>query len=150
MESVLLMSKESLQKLKSSLNRGVATISLKTSSTLEKAKLQTHMESIDTEVQQMISTAGEMAYGMWQHGNTEYTEIVTLFLAIQEKRHEIELLQAQIQSLHDREKQILGAAAMERIVPVGESEQICPNCGAHYLNVVKFCRNCGQKLPYEK
>ena len=144
------MSKESLQKLKSSLNRGVATISLKTSSTLEKAKLQTHMESVDTEVQQMISTAGEMAYGIWQHGDTEYTEIVTLLLAIQEKRHEIELLQAQIQSLHDREKQILGAAAMERIVPVGESEQICTNCGAHYPNAVKFCRNCGQKLPYEK
>ena len=140
------MSQETLQRLKSSLNRSVATISLKTSSTLEKAKLQTHMESIYTEVQQMISTAGEMAYGVWQHGDTEYTEIGTLFLAIQEKRHEIELLQAQIQSLHDREKQILGAAAMERITPVEDAEQICPNCGEHYLNAVKFCRNCGQKL----
>lgn len=51
---------DAFDKLRSSLNRGITTISVKTSSSLEKTKLKTHIESLTNDIQKLYSEAGDL------------------------------------------------------------------------------------------
>ena len=130
------MAGDTLQKFKTSFNRGVTAISLKTSSSLEKAKIKTHIDSISTEIERMISNAGEMAYSIWKSGETDFSSLNEQFSAIKQKREEIEQLQAEYMSIDERDNQILGTSSAEAPAPTAPAEQIvgivCPNCGSSY------------------
>jgi len=136
------MAADKFSKFKSSLNRGVTAISLKTSSSLEKAKIKTHMDSIQGTIDRMIVTAGETAYSLWAQGATDYAPLHQQLAAIHQKREEIKVLQAEYAAIDERDKQILGteAAAMQQ---EQQAPFVCPGCGARYAGPVKFCGQCG-------
>ena len=144
------MAGDTLQKFKTSFNRGVTAISLKTSSSLEKVKIKTHIDSISTEIERMISNVGETAYSIWNSGETDFSSLNEQFSAIKQKREEIEQLQSEYLSIDERDNQILGTSSAEVPAPAAPAEQavgiVCPNCGSNYSSPVKFCRKCGQKL----
>ena len=83
------MATDRFNKLKSSLNRGVTAISIKTSSSLEKAKIKTHIESIRAEIERMTLHAGESAYGLWESGSSDYSSLDEEFALIKKKKEEI-------------------------------------------------------------
>ena len=144
------MAGDTLQKFKTSFNRGVTAISLKTSSSLEKVKIKTHIDSISTEIERMISNVGETAYSIWKSGETDFSSLNEQFSAIKQKREEIEQLQTEYMSIDERDNQILGTSSAEVPAPAAPAEQtvgiVCPSCGSNYSSPVKFCRKCGQKL----
>lgn len=141
------MAGDALQKFKTSFNRGVTAISLKTSSSLEKVKIKTHIDSIKTEIDRLVSNAGEMAYSIWDSGETDFSALNDQFSAIKQKREEIERLQAEYTSIDERDNQILGTSSAEVPAPAEQVPEIlCPKCGSSYSSPVKFCRKCGQKL----
>lgn len=145
------MAGDAFQKIKSSFNRGVTAISITTSSSLEKVKIRTHIESINTEIGRLISTTGEAAYRMWECGASDFFALNEQFALIKQKKDEIAQLEVEYASIDERDNQILGApSANEMGVPTptreGAEEIICPNCGSAYYTQVKFCRKCGHKL----
>lgn len=144
------MAGDALQKFKTSFNRGVTAISIKTSSSLEKVKIKTHIDSITAEIDRLISNVGAMAYSIWISGETDFSALNEHFSAIKQKREEIERLQAEYMSIDERDNQILGAAPAEGPAPAAPVEQmpelVCPKCGSSYSPPAKFCRKCGQKL----
>ena len=62
---------DAFEKFKSSINRGITTISMKTASSLEKTKLKTHMDSLKNENQRLIVEIGERMLLIDQHAAHE-------------------------------------------------------------------------------
>ena len=143
------MAGDAFQKLKSSINRGVTTISLKTSSSLEKAKIKTHIESIDAELTRLIASAGEAAYGIWESGQSDYRPLEETFALIKQKKAEIEQLKSEYAVIDERDNQILGnteESAQQPAEVKAEQGVFCANCGTRYPTPVNFCRKCGKNL----
>ena len=145
------MAGDTLQKFKSSFNRGVAAISIKTSSSLEKVKIKTHIDSLSSEIERLIAAAGETAYTIWDSGETDFSSLGEQFSLIKQKKEEIKQLEDEYSSIDERDNQILGTSGHEEpVAPLSTSDPVvgitCPNCGSNYTTPAKFCRKCGQKL----
>ena len=70
---------DAFENLKSAWNRGITTISVKTSSSLEKSKLKTHIESLTKDIEREYSLIGEEAYKLWQESKEYHSVVVTRF-----------------------------------------------------------------------
>lgn len=145
------MASDTFQKFKSSINRGVATISVKTSSSLEKVKIKTHIESIEKEIEHLKSEIGEKAYEIWEKNEMDFSAIDDKCLIVKQKKEEIISLNEVYDSIDERDGQILGTSLNEEVHEVKEEQEAkdvikCPNCGTQYIQSVKFCTKCGQKL----
>ncbi|MBQ8797281.1 MAG: zinc-ribbon domain-containing protein [Oscillospiraceae bacterium] len=136
---------DAFQNLKSALNRGITTINVKTSSSLEKSKIKTHIESLTRDIERDISAAGEAAYKLWADNSQDYSSLESYFETIKSKYDEIARLSEQLNSIDDRDNQILGNTAPETREVIAP-KFVCTNCGAQYENPVKFCRKCGNKM----
>ncbi|MFI3251305.1 MAG: hypothetical protein R3Y07_10170 [Eubacteriales bacterium] len=135
------MAGDTLSKLKSSLNRSVTTISMKTSSSLEKAKIKTHIESITTEIEELVMSVGESAYEAWEKDTHDFSVLNEKFESIKQKLEAKEQLEIQFESIDDRDKEILGNN--EKTAEAGTT---CSSCGETYEVAVKFCKKCGNSL----
>lgn len=133
---------DAFEKLKSSINRGITTISVKTSSSLEKTKLKTHMDSLKNEIQSLYYEVGQATYNKWLSTDSNCSAVDQLCSQIQQKQQQITELTEELSAIDDRDNQILGTKTEK--APVANI--VCPNCGAGYESPVKFCRSCGFKL----
>lgn len=140
------MAGDTFQKFKSSLNRGVTAISLKTSSSLEKAKIKTHIESIRSEIDKMTVAVGEAVYSLWEKGETDLTPLNEQLALIKQKKEEIVQLEEECAAIDERDNQILGASAPSGAAAAAAEGATCPSCGTPYPPMAKFCRKCGYKL----
>ena len=144
------MANDVFQKIKSSMNRGITTISVKTSSSLEKTKIKTHIDSLNKEIEKCTYHIGEKAYAIWSNGKDDYSELNGLFESIKQKTQEIEQLNEELSSIDERDSQILGNAKTD--YQAGQQEQesnkgvFCSQCGAFYETPVKFCKQCGNQI----
>lgn len=145
------MAGDVFQKFKSSVNRGVTTISVKASSSLEKTKIKTHIESIEASIQKLIVDVGEAAYATWESGERDYASLEEMLASIQQKKGEIAKLNVDMASIDERDEKILGNNKAERPAegpaagPV-EGEIACPSCGTVCGSTARFCRKCGCRL----
>lgn len=132
---------DTFEKLKSSINRGIATISVKTSSSLEKTKLKTHIDSLKNEIQNLFYEVGKTAYTTWASDDPEYSAVEQLCSQIKQKQQQIEDLTQELNAIDARDNEILGNKAEKAAAGI-----VCPKCGTSYESPVKFCRSCGSKL----
>ena len=132
---------DTFEKLKSSINRGSATISVKTSSSLEKTKLKTHIDSLKNEIQSLYFEVGQAAYTAWASDDPEYRAVEQLCSQIKQKQQQIEDLTQELNAIDVRDNEILGNKAEKATAGI-----VCPKCGTSYESPVKFCRSCGFKL----
>ena len=146
------MASDAFQKFKSTINRGVTTISVKTSSSLEKVKIKTHIESINKEIDHLMQEIGKKAYGIWENNSGDFSVLEELFSIIKQKKEEITQLVGEYESIDDRDGQILGTSITEttkvadEIVTTEDETITCPQCGMVYIQSVRFCKKCGQQL----
>lgn len=134
---------DAFDKLKSSLNRGITTISVKTSSSLEKSKLRTHIDSLKNDIQKLYYEIGETSYNKWLNADPDCTALELLFEQIQSKQKSIAELSEELNAIDVRDSQILGTKTEK---PASAPAITCPSCGAQYDVPVKFCRSCGFKM----
>lgn len=140
------MANDMFGKFKSTVNRGITTISVKTSSSLEKTKIKTHIDSLKREVEKGYSSVGEAAYKIWANGEEGYAALNEQFAIIKQKLDEIDALTEELNSIDDRDNRILGTAESEFETESKEEAIVCPSCKTKYDEPVKFCRNCGKRL----
>ena len=143
---------DAFQKFKNSVNRGITTLSVKTSSSLEKSKLKTHIDSVEKDVQKLIFDIGQDAYAIWCTGG-DYGQLAEKCALVQQKKEEIEKLTGELNAIDDRDNQILGKnqeasqpAAQPQAPQPAPGTIFCPSCGTQYDEPVKFCRKCGCNL----
>ena len=137
------MANDAFGKLKSSVNRGITTISVKTSSALEKTQIKTHIESLQKEVERLYSGIGESAYKMWEC-EEDFSKLNVAFEQVKGKKAEIEELKQKLNSIDNRDNQILGTTTEE--VKIDVTKYTCQACGAQFETPVNFCRKCGQAM----
>ena len=130
--------------MKSKINKGLTTVSVKTSSSMEKAKLNIYMESVQGEMKKLKQDLGYKVYELWEKEDFEMGKIEKELQAIKDKQAVVNDLQNQIQSIEEQANSILGT--MDK---VGEQETegcICAECGAVYADKINFCVQCGNKI----
>lgn len=137
---------DAFQKFKSSVNRGIATISVKSSSALEKSKIKTHIESLNRDLEKELMLIGDVAYKLWSDGNSDFSSLNTRFETVKGKLAEIESLKAELESIDERDNQILGNNNTQPEVLNEAAKYFCTQCGAQYETLPKFCRKCGNKM----
>lgn len=139
------MEQNAFDMVKAKINKGITTVSLKTNSSVEKAKINTHMESLKAEVDKLKMDIGQKTFVFWNTGNFTLDKIEPELRAVKEKQEVLHDLQHQLMEIESRDKEILGQ--MESGGTANQAEQIfCPNCGTGYAAKVNFCVKCGCKL----
>lgn len=134
------------EKLKSSVNRGITTISVKGSSVLEKTKIKTHIETLNREIDRERNIAGGKAYDLWVENATDFSSVFEHFETMKAKYDEINALNEELTLIDEKENQILGNNN-ERVETVNTVQKIfCTQCGAQSDANVKFCTKCGNKM----
>ena len=148
------MAGDTLEKLKMSVNRGITTISVKTSASMERSRVLTNIESLEKENQKDYAVIGEEAYALWESGTQDFSKLNERFELIKKRKADIENLNEQLILIEEKNKEILSRmddapaeTVSETAKPVVNQEKFfCSNCGEAYDIQVKFCRKCGNKM----
>ncbi len=148
------MAGDTLEKLKMSVNRGITTISVKTSASMERSRVLTNIESLQKENQKDYAVIGEEAYALWESGTQDFSKLNEKFELIKKRKADIENLNEQLILIEEKNKEILSRmddapaeTVSEAANPVVNQEKFfCSNCGEAYDTQVKFCRKCGNKM----
>lgn len=136
---------------KSTLNKGVTALNVKTSSMLETAKLKTHINTLGADIDRLTTALGNAVYQSWLSGK-ESAEVSPLCESIREKQLEIEGLRQKIKDVEQESKKIFGSKSMGNPgdlppqPPAPAPAYICPNCGTSYGAPINFCTKCGAKM----
>lgn len=133
---------DTLQKFKSSFNRGVNNISQKTQSSLEKVKIKNQIDTLENEIRKQYTVLGELTYTKWELGDSDNTLLEQMLNEIRAKKQEIELHEAEIAAIDERDNQCLNQPAAE----AAPAASFCPSCGTACAPGAKFCAKCGSKL----
>ncbi len=126
-------------KFKTSFTRSITAINVRTASSLEKSKLKTHIDSLETEIEKQYYAIGELAYRLWLKEDTNQAGLLQMFEDVKAKYATIAELKVQLDSIDERDNAILGKTKKA-------PNLTCPKCGAVYEAPVKFCRACGTKM----
>lgn len=141
------MAGDILQKFKSSVNRGVTTISVKASSSLEKSKIKSQIDSIETDIRKLFANVGETVYAAWESGEKDISCVEATLSTIQQKKAEVAKLTEDMASIDVRDDQILSNSGAEKPAETSAPDGlVCPGCGAVCASTSMFCRKCGHKL----
>lgn len=130
------------------MSRAITKISVKTSSSLKKSKIKTHIESLTKDVQKMLTDIDEEVYSQWLNWESSHQVLTEKLEAVKQKKAEIEQLSTELASIDDRDNEFLGTKAeVEQKPKVAVPQKpCCPNCGSEHDPAAKFCRKCGYKL----
>lgn len=122
-------------------SKGITAVNVKLSRSLEEAKINTYIDTLNQEANSLKMEIGNMIYAKWRSGNTvEITEDIIVKLdMIRQRLEEVELKKAEILRLQEDEKRILGGA-------VNVNTVYCVNCGTANNAANSFCEKCGSPL----
>lgn len=134
------MEQNAFDMMKSKINKGITTVSLKTSSSVEKAKINTHIESLNGDIEVLKREIGEKVYVLWENDNFDLGKLTQELNNIKEKNTKICELKNQLSAIEDKENDILGKGNSI------SARSICQNCGMQYDQKINFCVKCGTKL----
>ena len=137
---------DAFSKIKTSVNRGIATVSIKTSSSMEKATIKTHIDSISGDISELTLSVGESCYKLWLEGSSDFTLLNEQLTTIKGKYLEIEQLKSDLITIDERGKQILGSNDKIMKNQDEKLKYVCTKGNAAYDVPVNFCRICGQRI----
>ncbi|MCR4596557.1 MAG: zinc-ribbon domain-containing protein [Lachnospiraceae bacterium] len=122
-----------------SVNKGLATINVKTSNLMESSKIKTSITNKENEIVQIKAVIGETVF---LNRNNFTLDMVSQQIAdIEERMRSIEELKAKMVELEEAERSILGGNSVAPVAKV-----FCSQCGAPNIPGSKFCEKCGAKM----
>lgn len=93
------------KKFKSSLNKGISTISTMTSNTIEKSKLSTQIDTLEKEIQKIYMSIGEDIYLQWKSDENKHQEFSQKFEEISFSQEKVHDLTTKLNSIGDEDNQ---------------------------------------------
>ena len=94
---------------------------------------------LQKEIEKTYTSLGESLYLEWLKVDIDHAVFTERLENIRAKKEEIDNLKMQLNSIDDRDNQILGNGG-------DKNPLICSRCGAQFTNPVKFCGKCGSKM----
>lgn len=132
-------------KIKESIDKGIVSVSVKSSTYLEIEKLKTKVRNTAGKMDIAASEMGAAVYSQWKDGSVNMEYIGTVCTHIKELEEEIAGYQAQIGQLEQEKAQILGGDGTVAGA-AGRGNGITCVCGCVNEQEARFCINCGKPL----
>ncbi len=128
-----------------SVNKGLATINVKTSNFMEESKFKTAIVTKETEINDLYKAIGEKVYA--NREAFSFDIVADMVAELEQKYAAIDQLRSEIEALSVKEKEILGSQQTQSQAPVDNAPKCyCGNCGAPNSVDNKFCEKCGSQL----
>ena len=142
-----------LEKLRSTFDRGIATVSVKSESMVEMSRIKSQIQNLQRQQAALTTQLGGEMYEMWKAGemNRERfqevcSEIYACEQAIAEQNRRMEQVRAEEQQLLGTPPAAQPAASAQPAAQPQAAGAFCPNCGTQNPDSAKFCVGCGTKL----
>lgn len=126
---------------KQQFSKQITKLNVKTSAFLEETKTKTYINTLQAEIQELKTAAGEISYNAFVSGKDESVRLTELYHKIYERYQTIQQQEKLMEQQAERNMQVLGNTQ-----PIGPAPIFCPTCGERYTVPIKFCRKCGTKL----
>lgn len=125
--------------LKDTLNKGVATVSVKSETLVESTRIKSAVSSAQKRMSGAVSELGAKFYSSWKAGEASVEAFEEELAGIRAIEKEIEELNARLEQLKVEEEEKL-QEAVQKPAPVPHTPPAAP---AGSL----FCTSCGKALP---
>lgn len=129
---------------KSTLEKGITTLNVKTNNFMEESKCKTYIATLEKEINALKLSIGNSVYDNWTNNEDVMNGIEEFLQKIKEKEQEIRVQEERIRQLSVEEKQILGVT--DDRTGMAEDAVYCSQCGAKNASNFKFCVKCGASL----
>lgn len=127
------------KKLKKTIDKGVATVSVKSNSLIEINKINVHMNSLVEKIANKKVELGEMVYRMYIENNPDQEAIAALCQEIIGLKEQHKEKEKEIERIKQEEVEILGT----------DKTEIKCSCGQIIPEEYSFCTSCGAKVAQE-
>lgn len=128
--------------LKNALDRGIASVTVKSSTFLETSKYSNQIHIAEDSIAKLKSSLGAMLYDAWKNGQPLNDLINNTFQEITNYEEQIAQLNQKIEDIKNESRQVLG----KQPVAAAPASVYCASCGAENKLTAKFCYKCGDKL----
>lgn len=129
-----------LEKLKNTLDRGIATVSVKSESVVETSRIRAQLLSLQKQRADKVSQLGGEVYEMWNGGVENRERVEQLCGEIRGIERTIDEQDRRLAQVRAEEQQRLGGQ------PAAQPDVFCPACGAKNQAGARFCVSCGNRL----
>ncbi|NHM27194.1 zinc ribbon domain-containing protein [Desulfofundulus sp. TPOSR] len=123
-------------KVRQSVQKGVATVSVKSKEALETSRIKGEISVIEQRRREAIEELGNIVYIMFSQGGFDEVRIKDKCAIIAEIDKQLETRREKLKEIHIKSQEALG-----KPVTVGTCE-----CGAKIIQGAKFCGKCGKKV----
>lgn len=130
------------EKIKGTLDKGVAAVSVKSEALVETSRTKTALNSARQRMAAEFGALGQTVYSLWRSGQ-DITAITEELERIQDIENEIAELEKRLEQIKEEESRILNAP---QAAPVS-SGRFCSNCGKPLASGSRFCGECGTPVP---
>ena len=128
---------------KDSINKGVATVSVKSGSLKEKTLIKTAISNAQKQMASELNELGVRFYNTWKAGSASVDTFTEDFQRIQGYEKEIEGLKERLEQMKEEEDKLLGSGQK---APAAAGSVFCTNCGKALPAGSRFCDECGTPL----
>lgn len=123
-------------KFKKSIDKGVATVSVKSNSMIEINKIKVHMDSLTDRIARKKVELGETVFNLYLEDIPNDEVVESLSEEIIELSNQLEEREKEIQAIKEEEEEILGSQ---------DKTHLC-SCGNQVPEGYSFCTKCGAKV----
>lgn len=123
-------------KFKEKIDKSVATVTVKSSTTMEVTKLKNYIKTLEYQIEEKKSILGSLIYRMYKEGAVDGNVYEDICKEIQELELKCEESEKAIEQIKKDEEELLG------INKVGKRCE----CGAILEAESLFCGECGKKV----
>lgn len=124
------------------INKGVNSVSEGSKLIVEKAKLNTQIQDIEKEKNQLLINMGKLVYNLQMSGEIQIEQCAGICDGITQAEQMIADLQSQLQALETPRPQYYGEQNVQQTIENGVRCQ----CGFVNKETANFCAKCGQQL----
>lgn len=132
-------------RIKDSIDRGIVSVSVKSSTYLGVEKLKTKVENVTIELGNAAAEMGAAVYEQWKAGAVSMEYVENVCGHMKKLEEEIEEYQRQIQELEKEKQKILGGEGQGNVKQTEEQNNVCV-CGLRNEAGARFCIQCGKPL----
>jgi len=126
-----------MDKFKNALDKGVASVSVKSNVFVENTKISTQINNLKNNINQTKTEMANTIYAVWSAGTPVQQAANSYCAAIADMERQIEQLKQKMEQVKTDSRQILGEKGVQNT---------CGNCGIVNDAAAKFCVYCGKKL----
>jgi hypothetical protein len=135
-----------LDKITDALNKGVATVGVGSKAMVEKAKVKTIINNLESEKKRLAELLGMEVYTRYiESGQTpDDNELANLIAKIRNRLDGIAYQQTELKRIEEETAKVTGQNT-GFTAKTGDSNKVC-SCGFENESDAKFCATCGKPL----